>query len=210
MEGKILVKCCQVIRRVCPAATGHSMSHTNPITTHSFGQGQGWGHELHVPFSRMNILKKFAGVEWREIFCRDLYDRLLLYFCPLCAALLLKASNRHQYGPRLLRSHRAAAGFFPTRSKPELCALDWMLLTPHIVIVKSVCVDVGPVVCFPGAVVPLFLWRRDSSGVDLSQTQGQHLGLFSCLQLSRTSFMVILGMAQFVCVGLLLTITFVA
>ncbi len=149
---------------------------------------------------------------WSEgrSFCRDLYDRLLLYFCPLCAALLLKASNRHQYGPRLLRSHRAAAGF-STRSKPELCALDWMLLTPHIVIVKSVCVDVGPVVCFPGAVVPLFLWRRDSSGVwpftDARTAPGTVL-MFTAL--SHVIYGYIRDGPICVCVGLLLTITFVA
>lgn len=54
---------------------------------------------------------------------------------------------------------------FSTRSKPELY-VRWTgcckLLTLSL---WSLCVDVGPVVYFPGAVVPLFLWSRDTSGV---------------------------------------------
>ncbi len=75
---------------------------------------------------------------------RDRHDWFLLYFCPRRAALLLKASNRRQYGRRLLRSRRTAAGFFHIVQTRALCALE----TPHIV-----CVDVRPVVYFPGAVM---------------------------------------------------------
>ncbi len=57
---------------------------------------------------------------------------------------------------------------FSTRSKPELCALDWMLLTPHIVIV-CVC---G---CRAGRLFP----RSCSAFVSVEE------GLFRCLTFHR-------------------------